>query len=298
MPLVRHVILGLAASSMLLSTACTSDDSDAESTPITQALADALDGQANVGPQKLALDYKLFQPAWVLSENPVTPTTCNNINASLWSVCEVVASLGLDSQCYAQATFFYANEIPRCAGRIELVDDPQSALLAEVYAFDISGEPLDDPSGECGDGELDEGEECDDGNTDMFDGCDPNCFLEPFNGCEAVIESYYASAGIATIDQNDWAGPRSHLMVHPKAIAADTVTETTCAQAIAVAADVCNELNVQMPFVGYCDPTGEFHYEDGSPACTVRLNVWFDAIDAFAGVYTTNLGGVLSFTIR
>ena len=100
------------------------------------------------------------------------------------------------------------------------------------------------------------------------------------------------------VDQTKWDGPRSHLMVNHTATALREVTEASCDAAIASATDVCNELTSAMPFVGWCQPAGQYHQDDNGAACSIRLNVWFQQLDSDFGVYTTSLPGVLAFTIR
>jgi cysteine-rich repeat protein len=221
------------------------------------------------------------------------------VQSRLDLACDTIATTGLVSSCTARAAYFLAHVTPRCAGRVELVTDWGSGRLSQVFAFDLSGPPGTQPPAECGDGVVDDGEACDDGNRDDFDGCDANCFAEPFNGCEAVIQAYYQQAQIAVIDQDEWLGPRSHMMVHDSAQPMRAVDREMCNAALATATDVCNELAATMPFVASCSPSGALWQDDaGNDACSVRFTIGFHSVDPLSGVYTTSLPGILAFTLR
>lgn len=261
-------------------------------------LATELAAVATLRPQTESLGYRLHQPRAAEAVGEVTLESCDAARELLWPACDALVQAGQAAYCSPIASFFHAHEMPRCALRFELYPDDTGEVVPHVLALDLTGAPRGGPPEECGDGEIDEGETCDDGNRDAWDGCDPHCNEEPFNGCEAVIEAYYAEAGLADIDAEAWDGPRSHVMVHSQAHALQPVTRSTCNAALATATDVCNELSVAMPFVGWCWPTGELHEDESGNVCSVRLHVAFKAIDPSSGVFTTGLPGLLAFTIR
>ena len=67
----------------------------------------------------------------------------------------------------------------------------------------------------------------------------------------------------------------------------------SCDAAIALGADVCNELTRQMPFVSWCGQEGQWHDE----GCSVRIHVGFAEHVPEMGVFSTALPGLLAFTI-
>lgn len=264
----------------------------------TRIVAAELAAVATISAGSQPLDHRLHQPRSVEPVGEVSVDSCNALRDQLWPVCEALIAAGEATSCSPTASFFYAHEMPRCALRFELYPENYEEVVPDILALDLTGTPRVGSPEQCGNGVIDEGETCDDGNRDAWDGCDPHCNQEPFNGCEAVIEAYYAEAGLAAIDQHAWDGPRSHLMVHERAEALQPVTEATCNAALATATDVCNELSYAMPFVGWCWPSGELHQDDEGAACSVRLHVGFQSLDPASGVYTTGLPGLLAFTIR
>lgn len=260
-------------------------------------MSEQLASLGDVSAHTRALGYELEHPLSAVPFGEVTVESCQQVNETLWTACDAASQAGLTEYCSTQATFFWAHSIPRCAARVELYPLGDDTPLHPVYAFDFAGASVNDPPDECGNGIVDEGEDCDDGNHDLWDGCDSDCRTEPFNGCEAIIEQYYEQAEIAFIDKDTWNGPRSHMMVNTGQAMRD-MNEATCNAAISMATDVCNELTYQMPFVGWCQGAGEYHSDSAGPACSVRLNVWFQSLDEDFGVFTTSLPGLLSFTIR
>ena len=313
--MIRASLISVVLGSLLAATACVdgervgdeqvwADRADTQIvTPLPppsalgRLLSEQLASVGTVSANTVALGHELSQPRSAVPVGEVSVESCALVSEALWTACDAASQAGLTQYCSPQATFFWAHSIPRCAARLELYPANDETAIRPVYAFDFSGAPVENPPDECGNGVLDEGEDCDDGNHDMWDGCDPNCETEPFNGCEAIIEQYYEQAEIAFIDKDTWSGPRSHMMVNSgQAIRA--MDPATCNAAISMATDVCNELTYQMPFVGWCNGAGEYHVESSGPACSIRLNVWFQSLDDDFGVFTTSLPGLLSFTIR
>lgn len=244
------------------------------------------------------LEYQLFDLEEGTLEGEVTAASCDAVDAELATVCGELYEEGSVASCWYSTAFFYANVTPRCAVRFETYATGGDSTLHPIHALDFAGTPLEGPVPTCGDGVLQSNEACDDGNHETWDGCDANCNQEEFQGCETVIEDLYQRAGIATVRAEEWQGPRSHLMVNRDAHSLRALDEETCSAAIATANDVCNELVTQMPFVSWCQPEGLFHEEGGAPACSIRLQVWFDQLDAPFGVFTTSLPGLLAYTIR
>ncbi len=243
------------------------------------------------------IGYDIETPVAAVTPRDVDADTCGQVQLALDRACTGVIGSGARASCWGQTALFFANTTPRCAARV-WVGDGDGDRMYGLYAFDFQGEPYDGPAPECGNGELEPGEQCDDGNTDPWDGCDAACYLEDFNGCEAVIEHHYRVAELAVVDKALWDGGRSHVMTHPGALALRAVDELSCNAALAVGADVCNELMSTMPFVGWCQPMVEHFADAEGPACAVRFEVGFQQIDPDAGVYTLALPGILSFTIR
>jgi hypothetical protein len=88
------------------------------------------------------------------------------------------------------------------------------------------------------------------------------------------------------------------MMTNTKAIALRDVTPQTCNAALAAGTDVCNELSLTMPFVGWCAPAIEYVDGESGPSCSVQFQVGFQSLDPSSGVYTLELTGLLAFTIR
>lgn len=244
------------------------------------------------------LEYRVAQLADAALDGEVSSESCDAVDQELATVCAELYQEGAVASCGYTTAFFYAHTTPRCAVRFESWRPDDTGQMHDVHVLDFAGAPLVGPVPSCGNGVLDDSEACDDGNHETWDGCDANCNQEEFQGCESVIEDIYQRSGIASVRADDWQGPRSHLMVNRDAHSLRTLDEESCQAAIATANDVCNELATQMPFVSWCQPEGLFHEEDGAPACSIRLQVWFDQLDAPFGVFTTSLPGLLAFTIR
>lgn len=293
-------VLRLAFVAVFAVTACTASDDQAPSGPVGETVSNQLRHMASVSPQHIPIEHELYQ---LDADSPdVDAQLCNRVQGALNSACQLLTAAGVSDYCSAQASFFLANTTPRCGARVELLDEAQIAPggtpLPTIFAFDLSGTPIADRVPTCGDGVVDDGEECDDGNHDVFDGCDSQCFLEPFNGCEGIIQSYFQAAQIATIEQALWVGPRSHIMVHNATKPMRPIDQAACNAAAATAVDACNEMVHTMPHVGSCAPSTQMFNDELGDACAVRFSVYFSAIDPSAGAYTTELPGILAFTLR
>jgi cysteine-rich repeat protein len=289
----------LAALPAALTTACLDFGDGLPKMPVPEPdpgpLGDLVKARLQLPQEPSRLEYRIHNLEDTELAGDVSYETCEGVEVALADVCsEMYASEEVRS-CWSQATFFYAHDVPRCAVRFQTWDE--DAEMSEVFALDFAGAPVIGPTPGCGNGELDFGEVCDDGNHEMWDGCDPNCQQEEFNGCEVIIEQGFERAGVAFVDQQAWDGPRSHLMTN-RGEAYTDVDELTCEQAQDAALAVCDDLAVQMPFVGWCWPETEHFVEDGQGACAVRLNVHFYELDPDTGVFTTGLDGLLAFTIR
>lgn len=278
--------------------ACTASGPSDPTGGMGELVEQALGDLGDVSPVTDQLEHEIYQLEDTELHGDVTPESCDAVDEALAGVCNELYQSGQASWCNYTTSFFYAHAVPRCAVRFELFDDDTGNVVHPTYVLDFAGTPLQGPEPTCGNGVLDGDEDCDDGNHELWDGCDSGCNQEPFQGCEAVIEELYRQAGIAEVLAADWTGPRSHLMVNRQAHSMLALDQNACNAAIATAADVCNELTQQMPFVSWCTPGGMFHQDAGGPACSIRLQVWFDQLDADFGVYTTSLPGLLAFTIR
>jgi cysteine-rich repeat protein len=262
--------------------------------PFGDLVVERLELSKSQQPQSIA--HRVHQLDDTQLDGDVTWESCEGVELALADVCGEMYSSGEVGTCSYQATFFYANDVPRCAVRFSSASSWE-APIHDLFVLDFAGTPTTGPAPTCGDGVLDALEMCDDGNHEMWDGCDANCQIEEFNGCETVIEHEYEAAGLAFVDRDGWDGPRSHLMVNDGAKIAP-VTLGSCEDALVVGQDVCDRLSVEMPFINYCAPAVEYTEDDDGPACAVRLTAWFGQRDPSAGVFTTSLPGVLAFTIR
>ena len=248
-------------------------------------------------PKQEDMGYRLEELKGLEFTGDVTADTCAEQEFALAE--QACSTVSPNHNCSGMTTFFYAHQVPRCALRVWIAETSERRGLPPIVrAADFSGDAIVGPAPLCGNGELDDGETCDDGNRELWDGCDSHCNAEPFNGCEAVIEDYYESAGIAKINKDHWLGPRSHMMIHPSAQSLVTVTPTSCSNAKDIAHDVCSELQSAMPFVGYCQPHTTYHTDVYGSACSIRLNIGFSGIHPETGVYSTALPGILAFTLR
>ncbi len=288
---------GLLASSLslLLASACTGgagDDDIAEPSQVATSISESVTDIAQVAPTQVTLANRLFSIPSASAVGEVNAQTCSDLEGLLNQSCQFIEGIAGDSYCYAESTFFMAHSQPRCASRLHLGGE-----LDNIYAFDLTGQSLTGPVDTCGDGIVDEEEQCDDGNREDFDGCSQLCEIEEFQGCEAVIEQYYQQAEIAYVDKEQWDGPRSHVMINRTVRALTAVDQRSCDAALAVGADVCNELTSQMPFVGSCQPMGGLRQTDNGPLCDVRFQVYFQTVSPADGVFTTAMPGILAFTI-
>ncbi len=256
--------------------------------PIGRAAATALAGVADVEASVSTLAHRIRQPIAAALDAQPSPETCQPVEDALWSACTALAP----RPCWAMSTFYWAHDIPRCTGRLQV---GAGAGFADLYVIDFAGASRVDPHPGCGDTIVAGGETCDDGNRDPFDGCDPDCQTEPFEGCETVIQQEFSAADIAWIDATRWQSPRSHVMVHHDVEPFAVVDERVCDRAAAAAAAVCTRLADEMPFVSGCAP--EVHLTDAT-TCEVRLRVSFLRPEPDSGVFTTSLEGVLAFTLE
>lgn len=286
---------------LVLAGACSSSeptDPDIVGDPLAAALSHSMSGLAVLSPDLDVLGYGLTQPSSARPRGEVNQASCDAAELAVNEACAVVAQPDGHTSCWGQTTFFYAHDMPRCAGRIELYDASRPDAITPMLTFDLTGESRVGGDSDCGNGVLDDGEQCDDGNHEAWDGCDPNCMPEQFNGCEAVIEEKFQAAHVAFVDRDLWASPRSHLMVHGAVDALAPVDSGLCATARTVAQDACAQLTADMPFVSWCTPSTEFGSDVQGAFCAVRLTVGFWQLQPLSGIFTTSLPGLLSFTIR
>jgi len=287
---------------LVLVAACSSDPGeDGPAGPVGNAISGALQRAwiAAVSPQQVTLEHDLFQLPSAELNGDVGSQTCTAVNNALFEACEEITANPTSGYvyCWPQATFRWANDIPRCNVRMTLMTGDED-LIPATWVMDFTGEPYDGPAPHCGNGELEPGEDCDDGNNENWDGCDQNCRTEEFTGCEAVIEYHYKLQELAVVDKNLWDGPSSHMMVNTTAVPIRPVGQQTCNAALATGYDVCNELSATMPFVSWCSPSTEYFEDEVGPACAVQFQVGFLSTDPASGVFTTALNGILAFTIR
>lgn len=277
--------------STLLLAACTTEQDPLRPDPlpdpedqIVKSFRAGLDGHVLIANGQKTIEHNLIKLT-AFATGEVTAQSCLD---AFWAATEMCWST--DTGCEPNVAFFYANDTPRCGIRIRTWDGSD---FERLYAFDLDGNPATAAPELCGNGIVDPGEACDDGNDDNWDGCDSHCFVEPFTGCEALIEQKFADANIAIVAQDQWDGPTSHMMTQ-SAPALGEVTEQSCAAAAEVAQQTCVELAEQMPFIGSC--WGQNEYHDGK--CSIRFNVFFNDIAPETGVFTTKLNGMLAFTIE
>ena len=283
----------LALFALLAACSTPEDRTDA----VAGEVAEHLSGMVVVSDQVETLGHQLVQPTFADPLAEPTADSCAQVAEALASTCRTVIERGLAPQCASQATYFLAHTTPRCAGRVE-VPAPDAADLHAILAFDLAGRATGGGGPSCGNGVIEGGEQCDDGNAEVFDGCDATCQLEEFQGCERVVEEKFQAAQVAWIDRSQWAGPRSHLMIHGRAAALRPVSAATCGEARAAADAACAQLRLDMPFVGACAAATHFGADDAGDFCAVRMTVGFQATAADFGIFTTALPGVLAFTIR
>ncbi len=254
------------------------------------AMADALAPVADVERSVRTLAHRIRQPADAELHAAATVESCQAVQEALWTGCAAFTG----RPCWANATFYWAHDIPRCSGRVVVDETYADTVFSQVYVVDFAGASRVNPAPACGDGDLDDGEGCDDGNLAAFDGCDPNCQVEPFEGCETVIQQEFSAADVAWIDATTWQSPRSHLMIHNDAQPFGPVDGALCERAAAAATTVCTRLADEMPFVSTC--ASEVHLT-ADDACDVRLTVRFSRPSPDDGVFTTSLEGILAFTL-
>lgn len=264
---------------------------------LTGILASELTGVVEMSDLVAQVEHGIVQPVDVAPVAGVTEAVCLAVNDGVNQACGAAYEAGLAPYgCWGRATFFYANDTPRCAVRLELsAEDWRDPT--RLVAFDLTGAPVTSPP-RCGNGRLDEGEFCDDGNHDAWDGCDPSCQPEEFQGCEAVIEQKFAVAEVAWVERTLWESPRSHVMVHHRANAMRPMSAASCDAALATANDACAQLQTDMPFVAGCGAQVAYGDDAAGPFCAVRLTVGFQSLAPDKGVFTTSLPGILAFTIR
>ena len=291
---------GLKATCVLFLTAsCGAATDPPEPRPgdIASAIDDALRGLGTGSTTENEIAYRVFDLRDTTLAGSITPESCDSVDQALDDTCGRILDADQADGCSRDTTFYYAHSTPRCAVRLTLHSYTNTPYLPWIYALDFTGTPLDRPEPLCGNGALDDGEQCDDGNFELWDGCDSTCRVEEFNGCETVIEQIYAGADLARVDATTWEAKRSQLMVND-ATAMQPVTAATCQEAGDLIAVVCGELDRQMPFVGGCSGNAHYDASGAAPVCAVRINVYFATRDPAAGVFTTALGGILTFTIR
>jgi cysteine-rich repeat protein len=293
---MRTTATAATIAALLLAPACSDDGSPGGGDPgqlgelVERALADI----GTVSPTTGELEYQIYELDDTELDGDVTAESCDAVDQSLAGVCDQLYQAGEVAYCGYTTSFFYAHQVPRCAVRFELYSATQQGLVHPTYVLDFAGTPLSGPAPLCGNAVVDDGEGCDDGNHELWDGCDSNCEVEPFTGCETVIENIYRQLEIAEVEADDFVGPRSHLMVNPNGRSMRPMDAQLCTAAIATGTDVCAELTQQMPFISWCQAGGQFHDD----ACSIRLQVYFQSLDEDFGVYTTSLPGLLAFTIR
>ena len=128
-----------------------------------------------------------------------------------------------------------------------------------------------------------------------------DCQSLPFNGCETVIQRQFEAAQIARVDAATWSSPRTHVMMHGPVSALRPVDAALCNEARVAADNVCGELVATMSsFISTCRPTVVFAHDDHEDRdfCAVRFEVGFSHENPSNAVVTTELDGLLSFSLR
>jgi cysteine-rich repeat protein len=275
---------------------CQSEKGVTPADPMASIVADHLSGVAAVAAAPRGLDFHLTELPAVALVGQLDATSCGAITGPLWDACGELYQRGMAPLgCDVLASFFFANDTPRCGVRVSVYRDQG---LFSVVAFDVSGEPIAGYGERCGNGAIDEGETCDDGNHEDWDGCDPSCQIIQFSGCEQVIQNRFWLSDVAEVPADAWDAPRTQMMVHRGAQALRKLDAALCDSARAAAYATCAELAETMPFVAGCEPVVEYGADDEGSLCSVRLQVWFSRVEQANAVFTTALPGVLQFTIR
>jgi cysteine-rich repeat protein len=271
------------------------DDPDGMSHPVAHTLSEQLDGVAEVGARANLVDTSLYEPTFAEPLGDVEPTYCEHVGARAREACNAIDLLEGYAGCGAWSAFVWADDVPRCAVRLAMYGP--SDVTPEVWAFDLSGEPYAGGAPHCGNGRLEPGEECDDGNTEPWDGCSETCRRSGFGGCETIIWQEFALEGVAEVLPDEWTARHTQLMTHANPTLL-TGIDDTCAAARRTADKSCRRIAYETEFVTACGahvaPVASTRQDD----CVVRFDIDFREITPSAGVVTTDLPGLLTFTLR
>ncbi len=265
--------------------------------PVVTEISSALHETAHISaPEVIDPDLNRVPAEWQDSwwrDPQMTSAQCDKVQVSLAQACGRIVDKGVAPDCSSQATFVSTDDDHGlCASRVQLPAADAGELVA-VYGFDLVGKT---PS--CGNGVLDPGEACDDAVATVGGRCQGCRLVNQFNGCEAMIEEHFQRAGIAYVPRYTWSPKVAHVIVNSGVSPAEPVSAGLCAQAKAAADGVCSQLTRDMPFVGACRAATRLGTDPAGDYCAVRFNVSFSKVDRPAGVYTTRLPGILSFTLR
>ena len=271
------------------------DDADGISHPVAHAVSARFAGAAEVGVRANLVDTLLYEPTYAGPVGEVEPTYCDRVGTVARDACDDIDLLEGYASCWTQSAFVWADDVPRCSVRLWMTG--RSDITRELWAFDLSGEPYAGGVPHCGNGRVEPGEECDDGNLEPWDGCSETCRRSGFGGCETIIWQEFALEGVAEVPPDEWMARHTQLMTHANpTLLADL--DDDCVAARRTADKSCRRITYETGFVSTCTAHVATVASTREADCVVRFEIDFRDVTPSAGVVTTDLPGLLTFTLR